>query len=77
MTSLIARYLPTNNRIPANRAMALMNLLGITKRTNAGRPFRMSQIANSIIPVDIWFLPLLMFTFPASVVYRAFTDRFP
>jgi xanthosine utilization system XapX-like protein len=51
--AVTACYLPTNNRIPANSAIALVNLLGITKRANAGRPFRISQIANSTIPTVI------------------------
>ena len=52
-------YLPTNIRIPASSASALINLLGITKRTNDGRPLRISQTANSIIPTDISAPPLL------------------
>src|SRR5438094_5333141 len=59
------RYLPTNIRIPASSASALINLLGITKRTNDGRPLRISQTANSIIPTDISAPPLL-YEFPSS-----------
>src|SRR5438874_10113318 len=55
----LERYLPTNIRIPASSGSALINLLGITKRTNDGRPLRISQTANSIIPTDISAPPLL------------------
>jgi len=36
-----------------------MTLLGITKRTNDGKPFIISQIANSNMPTDILTPPFL------------------
>jgi hypothetical protein len=46
------RYLPINNRIPANSARTPVTREGIGKRTSDDRPVRISQSAKSSIPIE-------------------------
>lgn len=68
-------YLPMSSRTPAAIANAPMTWLGIANRVNDASPVRMSQIANSSIPIDttpiiIGFPPLWFLERPIHIGLR-------